>query len=501
MKKLLKLFLICISSFCMINTVKAEGTGVINISGTTDQKTYEIYKIFDLTYSGSNVAYTIDSDWNSFFGVGGLGESYIVTLPTDSDGNVIDPNNLNQISIGEETKYINITDANVAEFTNKAITYIVNQNLSADKSAVATGTSLQFSGLELGYYLVYPKGATDILAPNASICSVTSTAPVANINIKADYPTIDKSVDKNSFDVGEYAEFKITGQVPDTTGYTSYTYEIRDTWTAGLLLDTANVNFTVKFDNTPIQVTPTYSENGFVLTFDMVNYQEYKGKEIVITYNLKITEEAIDSDSTQNSATLTYSNNPKDREDKITTPPVIKKVYSSKIEVLKVDGADGKTPLEGAKFVLKNSKNEYYKAITQSDEDNTKLEIIAIRWETNIENATVFVSNENGIVTYDEKIIGFSGLKDGEYKLVEIEAPQGFNRLTSPIDVTLQGTNDDKDNFIPVIQELTVENHAGTLLPSTGGMGSKIFAFVGLSLIILSACVLVTNKRMAKEFE
>ena len=66
---------------------------------------------------------------------------------------------------------------------------------SNDGSKVATGETLTFDNLDLGYYLVYPKGATDVLEGYGSICSITSTLPQATVNIKATYPIIAKIVD------------------------------------------------------------------------------------------------------------------------------------------------------------------------------------------------------------------------------------------------------------------------------------------------------------------
>ena len=331
-KRIISVLLTFVLSFSMINTVLADNTGSIVVNGTTKDKTYEIYKIFDLTYSGSNVAYTIDSDWKAFFD--GEGASYIVA-ETEED--------LNEITVGSETKYINITDSNIETFTQAALAYAAGLE-SADKTAVAEGESLTFSGLELGYYLVYPQGATDILEGNGTICSITSTVPNAEVNIKAKYPTITKEVDDQNAEVGQLVTFTITGQVPDTTGFDSYTYEINDTMSKGLKLDSKNAEFTVKFGTETIDVTPTYNDNGFTLTFDMVDYQDYVGKTITVTYKVLVTEEAVNSDSTENKATLTYSNNPKTNTT-TTTPEIKIPVYSSEINVIKVDAKNEETKL------------------------------------------------------------------------------------------------------------------------------------------------------------
>lgn len=484
-KKIVLALLMCISSFLMIDNAYAENTGSIVVNGTTEKKTYEIYKIFDLTYSGSKVAYTIDSDWEEFFE--GEGVDYIVS---ENSGN------LNSISVGDETKYINITDSNVAEFTQKALEYASNLDKN-DGSEVASGESLTFLGLELGYYLVYPQGATDIKEGNGSICSITSTMPNATVNIKADYPTITKDVDYQNVDVGQLVTFTITGQVPDTTGYSSYTYKIEDTMSAGLELDSEDSEFLVKFGNVTIDVSPVYNENGFILTFDMVNYQDYVGQDITVTYKVRVTEEAVNSSTTKNSATLTYSNNPK-TDTTTTTPPVEISVSSSEINVIKVDSGDESVKLADASFVVQDSEGLYYQAVDASGKviTNTTLteEVVSVNWVENQSEATLLVTDEDGVVT-------FEGVANGTYYLVEVEAPNGYNKLTSEVEVKVGYTDEEGTNLskVAVSHEEIVKNNSGTELPQTGGIGTTVFMVVGSLLAGISAIILITNKRMSKE--
>ena len=478
-KKIFSALLVFVLAIFAVNTVNAETvTGSITVNKTVAGKTYEIYKIFDLTYSGSNVAYTIDENWVAFFE--GAGSSYISSTNTG---------NLNPITIGTTTKYINITNDNIVEFTQKALAYAAS--VDADATDVAEGETLVFSGLALGYYLVYPQGATEKNDANGSIASINSTMKDAVVNVKAKYPEITKTVNEHSFDVGEYAQFTITGKVPDTTGFTTYTYEISDTWTAGLELDTTKVNFLVKIGETPItSVAPVYTANGFTLTFDMVNFQELNkeslvGKTITVTYNLKVTKDAINSTETKNSATLTYSTNPKTKET-TTTTPVEEYVYSSKIVVTKVDGKDNTTTLAGATFVLKGSEG-YYKEVKN---DNG---LVEVQWVSTIDEATKLTTGEDGIIS-------FEGLKNGSYELIETEAPLGYNKLPNPVKVSISGDYDKNKKPIPSITRETVANNTGTQLPSTGGFGTTMFIMIGSLLALLSAIVLVTNKRMAKEY-
>lgn len=497
-KKIFSLLLTLVLSFCMVNTVSAEGTGSIKVKDTTEGKTYEIYKIFNLTYKGSNVAYTIDSDWTSFFE--GDGSLYIVDANNDEG-------TLNPITIGSATKYIDITDSNVMAFTQKALAYATG--IAFDQSAEATSDTLTFSGLDLGYYLVYPKGATDIKDTYGSICSITSTLPDAEVTIKATYPTIDKTADKHNVDVGEVVNFDVTGQVPDTTGYSAYTYKIMDTMTEGLLFSEDLFNkLTIKFGDNIITINDdnssytslVYTNNGFELTFDMTKYQDYVGEDIIVTYSAIVTEEAVNNDVTNNSATLTYSNDPKDSTKTITTPPVIEKVYSSKLEVIKVDAKDESVRLAGASFVLKNAEGKFYQAvgangIITSTEDASIITtdgVLVVNWVDSQDEATLLVTDETGVVT-------FKGIKNGTYELIEVEASEGYNKLTGPVTVKV-GYNEDGTGLVEtsVTYVETVKNNSGTALPITGGLGTKLFVVIGSLLAVVSSIVLITNKRMGE---
>ena len=527
-KRIFVALLALVASFVMIGAVSAANNGSITINGTTSGKTYEVYKIFDLTYSGSGsdlkVAYTINDAWKGFFT--GAGSKYIVSEST------IDGVELSPISIEKagttpqeyETKYINITESNVAEFATDALAYlgVAANNITKTKDAVATGETTVIEGLEYGYYLVYPEGATEIDDNYASIASLTSTTPEAEVNIKATYPTIDKTADGPSYEVGTYATFTITGKVPDTTGFTSYTYAIHDSWTAGLEYVEAGFNMMVKVGTKTVTVN---SENltltrdsdnnvtGFTLNIDVKNQEYSFGDVIEVKYSLLVNEKAIHSTTTNNHAYLEYSNNPL-KNSTSTTTPIEVPVYSSSIELLKVAGescaGEGServctVKLAGAKFVLMNAdKTKYYQIVSFKKVGN-EYKVADVAWVSNIDEATEFTTNEDGIIETvvvgdtEYTINAFEGLKDGTYYIVETEAPVGYNKLLQPVSVELVGeTDEDTERDVPRVKNVTVENNTGKQLPSTGGMGAKLFIVIGLLLALVSAVVLVTNKRMAK---
>jgi fimbrial isopeptide formation D2 family protein/LPXTG-motif cell wall-anchored protein len=122
----------------------------------------------------------------------------------------------------------------------------------------------------------------------------------------------------------------------------------------------------------------------------------------------------------------------------------------------------------------------------------------------------------NGLLT-------FAGLGEGTYTITEIKAPTGYNILKNAITVTISYTdptklgedctwnfkidrNDgttavEKNDTATGVYDLKVENNAGSTLPSTGGIGTRIFYGIGSVLLIGAAVLLITKRRMSAENE
>ena len=54
------------------------------------------------------------------------------------------------------------------------------------------------------------------------------------INLKGQAPSIDKTANATTVEIGQVVTYTIKGTIPDTTGYDKYTYKIHDTLTEGL---------------------------------------------------------------------------------------------------------------------------------------------------------------------------------------------------------------------------------------------------------------------------
>ena len=197
---------------------------------------------------------------------------------------------------------------------------------------------------------------------------------------------------------------------------------------------------------------------------------------LYIVYSAKITENALTIDAEKNTAWLEYG----DENSPNSTPKVEVEVYSAKITVTKKDGSTSGAGLAGAGFVLKNGDNKYYKKTAGTPD--------TIEWVDSIDNATEFTSDSTGALSGD-----FTGLVPGSYTLIEKTVPASYNKCD---DVSFTITDSDY-TAANLEQSTIVVNEQGSILPSTGGIGTTIFYIVGAILVIGAGILLVTRRRMS----
>ncbi len=479
-RKLTSLLLALVMVFALAATVAAdEGTtaptGSITVDNPVADKTYTAYKIFDVVYDTAreHYSYTIEKSSPWFGTVNGYTAGLQLTPVADTTSNTY-------VVTFDESEF---SAPSFAETLKNALTTVTPTDVH-QFAASADGKQQVANGLLLGYYFV-KSSETDAL------CNLTTTNPEVTIHDKNDMP-FEKKVDKTNVDVGQTVKFTITGKVPDHTGFTTYTYLITDTMTDGLTFDKTSVKVTINGVNVPQEpngYTLTEPNDTEQFTFKLsINVRNFKiGDGIEVTYNATVNEKAI-AEIESNKATLTYTNGPTVDDDKTTTEREVK-VYSSKIVIDKVEKTTGGTAgkkLSGAEFVLyKEETIEGNKTIKYYQWDETNKKVV---WDADKTKATVLETSTDGAAT-------FGGLADGTYYLVETKAPAGYNQLKDPVTVPVKGSDTDT---MKLTVTATVENQAGTLLPSTGGMGTTIFYVLGAVLVVGAGVLLVTKKRMSQ---
>ena len=277
-----------------------------------------------------------------------------------------------------------------------------------------------------------------------------------------------------------------------------------------------------------------------------------KDTKVILTYTATLNENAvIAGDGNPNDVKLDYSNDPNNSGDGSTTPPenpdkpnpehptgetpkIEVVTYTTELTILKTD-EDNKF-LPGVEFTLTGNgvnivlvteetfteaaDGEYWKlkdgtytktapTVADDETDNTadyddinkkytKTVGVVAKGTGKTETDVVGTVQEDGTVT-------FSGLGAGEYTITETKTLPGYNTIDpikftltfDPVTKTFKSDNENVTVGTDNMLDTSIVNQKGSLLPSTGGIGTTIFYVVGGILVIGAGILLVTKKRMS----
>ena len=457
MKKIFALLIAMVMVLGMSTMVFAAGTGSITITppddvDTTQTITYNIYKVFDADGNGSAISYKLVSGKTTA----------PAGFTVDTAGNV---------TYSGTSTTGGLTEADIAAIA----AYVASDSPVATVTSTG-GADAVAAGLANGYYY--------ITTTTGTVVTIDSTNPNATVGDKNIIPGVDKKITgASSYDtdgkkalaqVGTQVEFTAT----ITVGKGQIGYEFNDTMTSGLTYVADSLTVT----GVPAAgYTATASGQSIKVGFDDDEIAKLaQGAKIVLTYKATITENALNDDPEKNTATISYGNN-----GQYTSEPSVTEVYNAQFTVTKQDGNN--QPLAGAGFVIKNSEGKYYKlTTTTTGEGDAAVTTNAVSWVDSIDEATEYTSNEQGAVP------AFTGLANGTYTLVEKTVPAGYNKAAD------QNFTVAEHDYTATNLEQTAQviNTAGSVLPSTGGIGTTIFYIIGAILVIGAGVVLVTRRRM-----
>lgn len=500
--KLMKRILAIVCTFVMIISM-ATGVNAVNESSTTATTTtsergkitvtkaivgedYKIYKLLSLeSYDKATGAYSYKKpggDWDKFI-QSDEGQKFFVS---NDDG------------------YVTLKTSNEEEARKLAIYaigYAKKNKVEATKTqtaAVSKGneTTVVFDDLDLGYYVVESTSGT--------ACAIATTNPNATIENKHDNPYVQKKIidggevndagTQNSVNLGTVVTFKTTIYVKPG----AKNYVLHDTMDSNMqFLGVQDVNgndnrtFYANKADADYVVTPDFYHGTagptdgctFEVSFTDAFYAKYQQAidkkeltEIYVSYVAKVTDKAKTNTAMKNTTYLSYGDHSNSDTSETTT-------YTYSIPVFKYTGVD--TALEGAKFILSTNEQPSEKNAIKFDPYDSIYRYSTK--QTNGNGNTTLTSNSKGRVD-------IQGLQEGVYYLKEIEAPKGYNKINKTIKIEILSDGSIKVNDEAITGDVKVLNNTGSLLPSTGGMGTTLIYVVG-SILVLASGMVLFNKR------
>lgn len=508
-----------------LSTAHAASSIKVTINSTgSDYSGYQLLKA-DVG-EGDAVSYTLNSKY----------EDIVLKAASDASGKTVSDFAGLKDFIKDHTKSDNsITgeDATLRKFADAVYKGISSAKLAADQTFKSGENTLSTDNA--GYYLLADATADSADTPHQY--SATLLTALVNkdvtLNVKSTTPVVHKKVmnsegtkyeDATDYNIGDTVPFMVTGTVSSQIkSYDKYTYYFTDTLPKGLTLDESSIvvqaeNVTSGYaqgikatDATKLtkdtDYTVTTTKNADDTTTFKVELTDLKklvddgkvktGDTIVVTYNAKLNENAVVGQAGNiNKVKLTYSNNPY-KDGTGTTTERNAKVYTYELLVNKT-GNGGKA-LTGAGFTLQKKDGDTYKTIATINPDHT--------------------TDNSNIVA---KIVGgskfeFSGLDQGEYKIVESTVPKGYKKADD-ITFTISATFENQNSVDAALKTLSVDNTAlsvnktdsgviettvnnksdsAFVLPSAGGMGRYIFLGLGALVVIAAIAAPSLKKKRA----
>lgn len=459
MKSIKKLICMLFMLVLSIVNVSAAELGTITINKAIVNEEYKIYKVLDLeTYDKVNnhYIYRATNEWKAFL---------------DEATDYLEARNENG-----DKYYVwkdGVNESRAKEFAEKAYKYAKDNNIKTLFTKKATSTSVVFDNLDLGYYLVD--------SSVGALLHLTTTNPTATVNEKNTLnPNVDKNVLENS--TGKYGKENddmigstIKYKTTITTGAGYGNYVLYDVMNKGLTFNANSVEVKIGdevVESTNYTVKTDVTGYTFVIEFkDEFILKQPKNTNIDVYYTATLNKDAtIEGDGNINETFLKYGNN-------ITTDKKKTITYTYAFEIIKTN-KEG-VELTGAEFILLDKLGNEIKVILKNEETKTY---------------RIATGNEIGVNIKAGKAT-IEGLDKDSYKLKEVVSPEGYNKLTSPVEFRVNG----KTNVTIIERTLVnVINYTGSELPETGGIGTKLFITSGLSLVLICGLVLVTKLRLYK---
>lgn len=378
------------------------------------------------------------------------------------------------------------------------VTNITGNTATIDQGywLVADVTNNAGTGVANSVVMLDTKGQLDVtITPKAKLPTITKKVEDVN-DSDAAAPAWQDAADH---DITDTVNFKLIATLPQNfASYQAYTLEFHDKLAAGLTLDEESI-VVKKYGSATDAANDV---NGEVFTFNAVTKLDGdtfavganvkvdgvdENTVFVLTYSATLNENAVIGETgNANVVDLVFSNDPYSNKTGKISDTVM--VYTYQLTVNKVDddGQEG-NPLAGAVFQL-------YKLNAETGEYEAYGPV-------------------KGVKDGSDSTFVWKGLDDGMYKLREVEAPSGYNKLENDLEFTVSATHTIESEQAPALTALEdgevvegvitgnivkkVVNRTGGKLPETGAMGTMWLILGGTMLVVLAGVFMITRKKMS----
>jgi len=515
MKKILALALALIMVLGLATTASAEPTEQITVA-TTDNHSYAVYQILKGTLAevekdGKTVVVMTDVAEGANYKAGEDLTAALAALEAKKDA-------ADAEALEEILKYVDMTTTAIGTVDNKTPLmvepgYYLLKDMGRTQGSDPDGISKSLYLVEvIDDVQLSPKRG--VIVPEKKVDDKNDSDTTPNYNLKNE--------DSADYDIGDDVPFTLKATLPQNyDAYSAYKLVFHDEAQAGLtfLEDSVKVYLNEAVEANLIAAdkyalnTETDDDCTFELTFADLKVAvpaAEAGDSIIVKFNATLNSDAqLGFAGNANEMYLEFSNDPNwvaDPDEETPPPPptdVTPKdkvvVFTYQVLVNKQD-EDGE-PLVGATFKL-------YKQLTEAPAEDS-----GITYETVVNGEVTEYWQDLGAVSGDQSTqFTWTGVDDGVYKLVEIEAPTGYNKIDDiKFEITAEHDKEAADPHLTVLDggevfkgdaqtgvlTANIQNKPGAVLPETGGMGTTLFYVIGGLLVAAAVVLLVTKKRMA----
>lgn len=465
---------------------------------TGESRNYSYYKIFSATKNGDAVSYTANStvagilgSWVAASGTPGE-DGYVAAHWQKADGNLWFK--LTPIS-GSENFIVEWDYSS----TDDAAAQAAAEWLIAHSAYEAGPTALTFSNgswtsgtIADGYYVVSGSTGKNLVAATTDISITEKNVYPPLDKTQADEDDTVQSNTERDVAIGDVLTYEVKVTIPDSAKVGDQIL-VWDKPSGGLHYndDVAVKTGSNTGNATVADAAAADQVNGAVWNKVITVVAGSQGTEVVFTFTMTVTEAALVDTGKVNESGLKYGHEG-DWEYESLPDRVEYKTYYGGIH--KVDGVTGED-LAGVKFNLFENGS----AFNVQKPDGKDYYVPG--------------GNSNEVVTDSQGRIMIRGLdEDKTYTLTETYALPGYNMLDHNVELTESidtyavtdegGTTTVTESFDATKSNpvyVNVTNNSGTVLPSTGGIGTTLFYVAGIVLVLGAAAVIIARRKAEQE--